>query len=657
MQRLGLAILFVFFSFQSQAQNRTIDSLFNSLNQQRADSNIYKAYIRIADAYADSSYDKSLFYFNKALNLAEKSSERKRVAHVYHKIGSLYLKKGEFPTALQNFTNALEIHEYLNNKRGIGQLLNDIGLIYRTWGKYDKALENYFKALKLFDEIGDEVNGAMASNSIGQIYYYRSEYETSIEYFKRYLGVNKKNKAPRAVAGAANNIASAFLELEKYDQALEYYVRSMRIYDSLGIKIGVAIIKDNIGSLFIKKKQYNDALLYNSAALSIFEEIGSKPRICASLQSVGLAYSKLDQFDLALKYLNRSLSLALSIKQKETQKDVYSALTDVYIKTKQYEQALSSYKRFVEIKDSLLNSESIEKIETIQAEYAAQKKEKELAEINQKLHFQKILTMSSIGLFILFIFLTALIIRENRFKRKIIKNAEGKTSNLYSIIGKTAQNLLSLQNGKDDLISYFKRFWQINSRENSESTISFLYNDSILFVALLSKDNPSVNVDIIKLSIFDFFHTLKNLDSSVSIKEQYHNFMKDNSVWQNHITEEMQINVDFWCIKKDCSQHQYHGALSAFHVDNQHQISDLRNNTTGWLKVTNGDRFYLYTSNCLSAFNQNERELFQNTLRKTIAKTIDLSFDEQKEIFSNSLELIEAGNDVRLDISIAAFMV
>ncbi len=656
MKKFGISILFGFFFFQSQPQDRIIDSLVNCLNNQRIDSNIYKISLKIAKIYSDSAYDKALIYFNRALDVAEKSSNRKNVAHVYHQIGSMYQRKGEFPMALTNFNNALEIHKYLNNKQGIGQLLNDIGLIYRSWGKYDKALENYFNALKLFDEIGDEENGAMASNSIGQIYYYRSEYEKSIEYFKKYLIVNQRIKKPRAVAGAANNIASAFLELEKYDDALEYYVRSMRIYDSLKIKIGVAVIKDNIGSLFIKKKQYNDALLYNSDALRIFEEIGSQPRICASLQSVGLAYSKLNQPDLAIKYLNRSLNLAQSIKQKETQKDVYDALADVYIETKQYEKALSFYKLFVQIKDSLLNSESIGKIETIQAEYEAQKKEKELAEINQKLHIQKILAIFSVGLFILFIFLTSLIIRENLHKKKTLKHAEEQTRNLQSIITKTAQYLLTCQNNNVDLSSHFERVWHLNSSKiNSYTYIPFL-NDSVLIVAFLSKGNPLL-IDIIKLSIFDFFHSIKNEDSNISIKDQYNNFISNAGLWQTALAGEKMINIDFWCIKKDFSQQQYSGTFSAFQINDQNQDSDLRINKNNWVKVDKGDRFYFYTSSGLTAFNQNDQDLFQNTLYKTIANTIDFSFDEQKEIFSNSLELIDAGNDACFDISIFAFKV
>ncbi len=656
MQRLLLLLCFAPISIIGSAQNKIIDSLFKNLNNQKIDSCIYKAYVRIADAYADSSYDKSLVYFNKALLLAEKSSNRSTVAHVYHKIGSLYLKKGEFPTALTNFNNALEVHEYLNNKRGIGQLLNDIGLIYKTWGKYDKALENYLKALTLFDEIGDDVNGAMASNNIGQIFYYREEYEKSITYFKKYLDVNNKNKTMRAVAGAANNIASAYMELDKLDKALEYYIRSMRVYDSLGIKVGVAIIKDNIGSLYIRQKQYNDALLYNSEAAKIFEEVGSKSRLSASLQCVGLAYARLNQNDLAIKNLTRSLKIALNLKQQETKKDIYETFAEVYAQTKQFDKALINYKLFVEIKDSLLNSETIGKIETIQAEYESQKKEKELAEMNQKFYNQKFLGLLSAGIIVLFLFLTGLVIRENQQKKKTIRIAAVQTKNLYQIISKTNQNLFLSHNLNISSSSIFDNFWHINSdNENGCSCFPF-FKDNYLITALVSIGNSSENEDIIKLSIFDFFNSLNGSSFNTSIKEQFNKFISEEAAWRNVFSEKQLMNIDFWIYNIDTKEQLYSGIISAFYIDNKKNITDLCKRNNKWSKVEKGNRFYFCTSRSLDSFILNQHEYFQTAICKNIAKSLDLSFNDQKEVLSNSLELIEAGSEQDLGISIAGYI-
>ncbi|NVO08624.1 MAG: tetratricopeptide repeat protein [Bacteroidales bacterium] len=658
MRHLIIYITFGIFSFHGIAKNRTVDSLINNLNNQKVDSIVYKTCLKIAKIYTDSAYDKSLLYLNKALFVAERSNDRNQVAHVYHQIGNSYQRKGEFSLALVNLNNALEIYTFLNNKKGAGQLLNDIGLIYRAWGKYDKALENYIKALVLFDEIGDSTYGAITLNNIGQIYYFREEYDKSIEYFKKYLTVNKKNNTPRAVAGAANNIASAYLELKKYDAALDFYIRSMRIYDSLGIKLGVAIIKDNIGSLFLRKQQYNDALLYHIDALKFFEDLGSPPRICASLQNIGLVYSKLNNTPLAIKYLTRSLNIAIKLKQKETQKAVYEALSDIYVQTKNHEKALLNYKLYVQIKDSLLNAETFGKIETIQAEYDAQKKEKELAEINHQLYNQRIIIIISTGLFILFIFLIMLFIRENTQKKKTIKKSSAQTSDLYILLNKTGYYFYNynLQNNQNHLSSMFQKSWNINLSPETQDPYFSFQKDSFICFAFISLKNANENSNLVYLSVIDFYHSLTQIYSDIDIKALYHKFLKESN-WHNILEKTDTINVDFWIYNQNLRQAQYFGSNSAFSLNNENFITNLKNSDRKWLKVGKRERFYFFTSSYYYTPIEPELDLLYETLSKAIVKTSNISFEEQKEIFCNTLELIKAGDEFLRDISIFAFMI
>lgn len=657
MRKLLLSTFIGLLTFSSPAQNKLIDSLINNLNNLKVDSLICKGYLRIADAYADSAYDKSLVYYNKALVLAENSRERTQVAYIYSRIGVMYYKKGELSSALINYNNALEIHKYMNNRTGIGQMLNDIGVIYKTWGKHDRALENYFKALKIFEDIGDDVNGALVSSSIGQIFYYRGEYEKSIPYFKKYFEVNKRTKTARAIAAGANNIASAYLELNRLDDALKYYINSMKIYDSLGYKIGVAIIKDNIGSLYIRKKQYHDALLFNSEASKTFEAIGNQSLLCVSLQCVGLAYFKLNQPDLAIINLNKSLKIALKLKQQETKKDVYETLSDVYAQKKEFDKALSFYKLYIVARDSLLNAETASKIETIQAKYESQKKEKNLVEVKQKLHNQRILGLLSAGIIVLFLFLTTIIIKENQQKKKTIKISNEQTKNLYQVISKTCQILSLARCEKLEISSIFKKSWSISSNKFTERLYIPFYNDRYLLIAFISNGLYVDNEDVIKLSIFDFFSTLKNNDPSISIKEQFNNFIEKESTWQNILNKENPINIDFWCYNINTGQQLYNGIVSAFHIDSNNHINDLSKKTNSWLSINKGDRLFFFTSPNLSPLILNEKDFFQNTISKTIANTLYIPFDEQKEILSNSLELMEAGNNNQLSISMFGFMI
>lgn len=633
------------------AQNNQIDSLINSLKTEKTDSNIYNTYLKIAEIYKDSAYDKSLDYFNKALNIVERSRERKKVADVYHNIGYIYLTKGEFPLALSNLNNAKDILEFIKDKEGVGQILNDIGLIYKTWGKYEKSIENFLQALKIFDETGNEKFIAVVSNNIGQIYYYRNDFERAIPFFSKYLEFNKKIKNPRAVAGAANNIASAYLEQGKLDDALNYYVKSMRIYDSLGIKVGVAIIKDNIGSLYIRKEQYNDALLYNTEAAKIFEELGSQSRLCASLQCVGLAYARLNQPELALNNLNKGLEIAQKLNQKETIKDIFETQTEIFIQKKDFEKAFASYKQFTEIKDSLLNSETINKIETIQAEYESQKKEKELAEVNQKFQNQKTLGLIAVGVIVVFLFLTSLVIRENQNKRKINKISEEKLNNINKAIRKIAANHINSQIEAINSLSFFSKHWLVNSNNNHLVFIPF-YKEPNIYFGLISKGFNAENEEIFILALIDFFKT--SFSQNQSIKEQFSAFLTKDETWNKFNIDKQILNIDFWAYNTLTNHHIYSGNISAFHINEANQINDLSKSANVLMELKKEDRLFFCTSNNLNSFILSDQNSIQNTLNKIIEKSVDLSFDQQKEIIENSLELIEAGHGQNAQISILA---
>ena len=655
MRRVVIILLFSTLYHWCYAQTNPIDSLLKNLKDEKIDSNVYNAYIKIAGYYKDSAYDKTLYYYNKALDIVERTNQRKKVADVYHNIGWMYMIKGELPNALQNYNNALSILEFIKDNEEVGGVLNDIGLVYKTWGKYEKAIDYFLRALKVFEERGNPEFIAVISNNIGQVYYYREDYENAIIYFKKYLDFNKSVKKSRAIAGAANNIASALMEQQKFDDALNYFIISMRIYDSLNIKVGVAVIKDNIGSLYLRKKQYNDALKFSTEASKIFEELGSQSRLCASLQSVGLAYSKLNNKESALKFLNRSLDLAIKLNLRETKKSVYETLAEVYSQNKDYENALKNYKLYTEIKDSLMNAETVGKIESIQAEYESKRKEKELAEITKKFQNQKMLGLIAVGVIIIFLFLTSLIIRENQIKKSNIKKSSDQLSAIYKVMGKFNNNpILDTTHIVD---SFFNKHWFVKSIENEHQSFIPFYKEPNLYFALLSKGWIAENEGLINPAILDFFNSSFNEKHEMSIKEQFLYFISNDETWSVFKFDKQIFNVDFWYFNTITKHHLYSGNISAFHINERNQIADLSKSANTLSELKTGDRLFFSTSNSLHSFILNDQNSIQNSISKTIEKSINLNFEQQKEILENNVELIEAGDGQNARISIFAIQV
>ena len=635
--KIGLFIFLVLATCGVYSQN--LDSLIGKLPQQKDDSVHYFLLKEIAIAYSDSNYSKCLEYWEKALQLAEKINKRNFVADTYHQIGYSFQKMGEFKLALKNFTDAADIYSFLNDKKNLGGVLNDIGLIYRNWGKYDKALENYLSAQKIFDEIADIEGSAMVSNSIGQIYYYRENYPRAIEYFIRYSDINTTLNNPRAFAGAANNIASAYLEIDKYEEALQFYLKALKIYDSLEVRIGVAIIRDNIGSLFYQKKQYDDALLYHTSALKIFRELNSPARISNTLKNIGMAYLGQERFNSAISYLNESLAIASNIGQKDAVKDVYQVLAEAYQGNGNYREAYTYLKLYDSLKDSIINAESISKIESLQAEYEAERRENELASINHQLQFQRKILYTFSGFLALFLVLSALLFRENMAKKKALKNIDSLKSKILDRVITTCHNIDIFQQNRSISASN-SNTWQITPIAEGfpKSCVLHFRVDEHIFTYILTVKDPKINPEILNLTIF-------NIVTDV-IKNNPDRIINLNTIIEQQLLSDS-LTSEYYHL-------HYHITPILFNNNKVFNLADenltikqkgvlLSYNESQWLNLSENDCVYLYATT-----NEHNPSEDKKSVRKIFKSLVHFEFNEQKEVADNYLKSMELDNSVTI---------
>jgi len=76
----------------------------------------YHFYLKKAsDFHAIPNYDSSLFYYNKALKLAEESGDRIQEAYINKLIGTDFIYMGQYDTALVYLRKSKTLAEKLNN--------------------------------------------------------------------------------------------------------------------------------------------------------------------------------------------------------------------------------------------------------------------------------------------------------------------------------------------------------------------------------------------------------------------------------------------------------------------------------------------------------------------------------------------------------------
>lgn len=615
----------------SMAQTSAIDSLNRSLQRNKSDLERYQTLSELAIAYSDSNYVKSLEFWQKALRVAENSGERHLVANALHQIGFTYMKMGEFKLSLENLENAGEIYQHLDSIKLYAGVQNDIGLIYRNWGKYDKALEYYLNALDLYRKINDIEGVGIATNSIGQIYYYRENYPKAIEFFKEYLDINEAQGNKRSVAGASNNIASAYMELGRYDDALEYYLKALHIYDSLGISIGVAIIQDNIGSLYYKQNLLDNALLYHQNALDIFESLKSVSRVCYTQKNLGQVLLAQGKVERAIEMFEASRKKAKEIGLKDVESECNKLLSDCYVKLNNYPKAYGHLLEHIAIKDSILNSESIQKIEELQAQYEKEKKEQELNSINAKLKIQRLIFILSTSFIATLTLVLILVILENRKRKNALEKLEQLKNHIFQNISKNACNLELVKNDCE-LEGYFSACWEAKLYgEQNSSFFHFTYKN-YTFCYMVIATQPNACCDFVNFNIYN-------------IAVEY---------YKNHgeLNEGLQMAINDYLIADPIIQSLGKNAIVLYSfILHKNKIlslcpenmayrqfgSFIVSNTLQWTNLRPDDIVYM--------FGNANGNASLNELRKMV-KSIDLmEFTEQKDVAMNFLNTLELHED------------
>ncbi|MCD4692949.1 MAG: tetratricopeptide repeat protein, partial [Calditrichales bacterium] len=371
---------------------------------------------KLSEAYKKSLPAKSVEYGKQALELSQKSGDRKGEALALLNIGGGNSLLGNYDKALEYFSKSLSINEKINDKINIAQALNNIGLVYQKLSAFDNALEYHLKALKIREAIEEKKGIAASLNNVGNVYWKLNDYDKALEYYQKSLKIYEELGNKNGTALSLNNIGNIYWGLNKFDKVLECFKKSLKIYEETDNDFGVAASSNNIGYLYKSLKNYDKALEYYLKSLKIYKKMGEKNGQANTLNNIGGLYSALKKYDKAESHLEQGLKLAKEIKAKDLVMNSYSGFFGLYYGQKDYKNTLNYYILFTQVKDSIFTKQSSDKIAEMHTKYETEKKEKEIEIQTLELSRQKLLrNLLIIGL--AFILILAFVIY-NRYRLK-----------------------------------------------------------------------------------------------------------------------------------------------------------------------------------------------------------------------------------------------
>ncbi len=425
------------------------DSLKQTLNTELNDTTYILNCIDIAWNLMYTNVDSSVKYAGKAISLAETIDKPLLLSDSYNALGVSYIVKAQYYEALAQLRKGILICERLieekpqNNafKRKALAIYANIGNIYYYQGKFDNCIENYLKALKLSEQIGFQKGIAVSCSNLAAAYKDIENYEKALEYNYRSLKIAYESGDRFSIVQSLNNLGTVYFAMPNYDSAYMYFKQCQKLNESDSNEFVLISTYVNIADVMRETGNYDSALYYFDRSLSISKKLNSTDGLVNNYYMIGQLYQKTGDYESAIENYDNCIVYAIESESRRFLQLANNRLAEIYEERGQYKNALEHYMESAAMRDSIFNEEFDERIADMEAKYRTEKKEEEIALLQEKNKLQevesktnRIIFLSVIVILVLVVILVIISYRSYQNKqlaekRRIQKESDRKVLN------------------------------------------------------------------------------------------------------------------------------------------------------------------------------------------------------------------------------------
>lgn len=448
---------------------------------------------KLALAYSLNDDEKSFFYAEKALELAEKTDYPKGKAMALYSIGNCQYVMDNFSVALANQLSALWLFDSLNMQFELGNLLSQIAGIHSYAGLHDLACRYHKMSLEVFDRQNDTGFILHSLIYLGYSYLQYGDTNNAIKTFQRRLSLAKeiKDKWKQVDTYEALGLCYAGRIL---DSALYYFNEANNIWNTLNASgyQGYNFMITAEAYFSAGPEYYNEAEEY---FLKSYERFGSGRQMRVRLLN-GMAelYFNIGRYDKSKEYLDLSLLICKDFLAKQNHQmftylndklqyerylksfmeKIYRLYYRIYTALKDNDLAFDHFILATQWKDSIYNQQNRRQWAMMQGQYETERAENKITMLETENEVKDLRIQQSrtfiygMGGFVVVIILMALLfIRQNKVK------AEHKSVVLE-------QKLLRLQMNPHFIFNALSNILNFVNRKDTTNAANYLTSFSRL---------------------------------------------------------------------------------------------------------------------------------------------------------------------------------
>ncbi len=297
-----------------------------------------------------SSFEESMDYALRGLQLAEELNSPSRKADALNRIGNVHYLLRNHENVINSYTEALRIADSLSDSRRKGIFLNNIGLFYRELDQYDSAEVYLVRALRAKETYGDQ----------------------------------------ELISSTLVNLGWLYRDMERYSLSLEYFVRQLDIQEEKGDVGSLARVHRQTGEVFYLQGRYNESLRHFRMSLAYATEAADTSAIALSHYHMARALLETGDAERALESIKVSKGLTRFVSSGMLEANNHQLLYLYYKSQNELKSAWESLVRYNHLKDSIRTQRSADNIRQLEAVFETEKKSSRIDLLHRENRIQEL---------------------------------------------------------------------------------------------------------------------------------------------------------------------------------------------------------------------------------------------------------------------------
>jgi two-component system sensor histidine kinase UhpB len=367
---------------------------------------------------------------DSALGIAEKGllqsqqppGSNRLAAFSYKTRGWAWLHKGGYDKAFPDLLRSLQMFRQLHDTLEEMYMDVNLGIAYSNHSQFVTSASYLFMADSLTKILHDKLIEAEVKRQMGILYREQGQYKKATVYFRESIDMFRSGKDTLMSIDAVTSLCLVYMHLSQPDSALKLLNENVNLLDAMqGHNYEKAMMRERYGDVYLASSRYDLAMASYSYAYRVFAADNNKADMAYEAMNLGKTYGKLKKYHDAEDYLLISYRLSDSLKIASYAGDAAGQLADLYETTGQWHKAYHWLDKANSLQDSLQLTAQKDKTAQLEAQYEAEKKDKEISllkedrELNQVISQRhKVFQTGAIITVILLLLIGFLVINRNR---------------------------------------------------------------------------------------------------------------------------------------------------------------------------------------------------------------------------------------------------